>query len=131
MTTKYASAAPPRNSTGVAISGAGAIALNKIFTKTNAFIANSDIDSAGDVDLDAYTLKTLFVDPPRSGLDDRSREFCKRFEHLLYISCNPDTLKRDLEELSEEFEVIQMAAFDQFPYTPHLEMGAVLKKRGI
>ncbi len=84
-----------------------------------------------DVDLDAYTLKTLFVDPPRSGLDDRSREFCKRFEHLLYISCNPETLKRDLEELSEEFEVIQMAAFDQFPYTPHLEMGAVLKKRGI
>lgn len=82
-----------------------------------------------DIDLDAYTLKTLFVDPPRSGLDDRSREFCKRFEHLIYISCNPETLKRDLEDLSEEFEVVQMAAFDQFPYTPHLEMGAVLKKR--
>lgn len=82
-----------------------------------------------DIDLDAYTLKTLFVDPPRSGLDDRSREFCKRFEHLIYISCNPETLKRDLEELSEDYEVIQMAAFDQFPYTPHLEMGAVLKKR--
>jgi len=82
-----------------------------------------------DVDLGAYTLKTLFVDPPRSGLDERSRAFCRRFEHLIYISCNPETLKRDLEDLHDEFEVIQMAAFDQFPYTHHLEMGAVLKKR--
>jgi len=82
-----------------------------------------------DIDLSAYTLKTLFVDPPRSGLDDRSRAFCKRFEHLIYISCNPETLQRDLEDLKDEFEVIQMAAFDQFPYTHHLEMGAVLKKR--
>lgn len=82
-----------------------------------------------EVKLEEYTLKTLFVDPPRSGLDDRSRQFCKRFEHLIYISCNPETLKRDLEDLNKEFEVVQMAAFDQFPYTPHLEMGAVLKKR--
>lgn len=82
-----------------------------------------------DINLEAYTLKTLFVDPPRSGLDDRSRQFCKRFDHLIYISCNPETLKRDLEDLTDEFEVVQMAAFDQFPYTPHLEMGAVLKKR--
>jgi tRNA (uracil-5-)-methyltransferase len=82
-----------------------------------------------DIDISAYALQTLFVDPPRSGLDERSREFCKRFEHLIYISCNPETLKRDLAELSEAYEVVQMAAFDQFPYTPHLEMGAVLKKR--
>jgi len=82
-----------------------------------------------DINIDEYTLKTLFVDPPRSGLDDRSRTFCRRFEHLIYISCNPETLKRDLEELSDEYELVQMAAFDQFPYTPHLEMGAVLKRR--
>ncbi len=82
-----------------------------------------------EIDLSAYTLKTLFVDPPRSGLDEKSRAFCRRFEHLIYISCNPETLKRDLEDLHDEFEVIQMAAFDQFPYTHHLEMGAVLKKR--
>lgn len=81
-----------------------------------------------DMDLSSYTLKTLFVDPPRAGLDDKSREFCKRFDDLIYISCNPQTLKRDLEELSDSFEIEQMAVFDQFPYTPHLEMGAVLKK---
>lgn len=82
-----------------------------------------------DIDLSEYKLETLFVDPPRAGLDDESRKFCKRFKHLIYISCNPETLKRDLEDLSDDFELVQMAAFDQFPYTPHLEMGAVLKKR--
>ncbi|MDF1880677.1 tRNA (uridine(54)-C5)-methyltransferase TrmA [Sulfurimonas sp. MAG313] len=82
-----------------------------------------------DINLDEYTLQTLFVDPPRAGLDEEAREFCKRFEHIIYISCNPETLVRDLEDLSCEYEIVQMAAFDQFPYTPHLEMGAVLKKK--
>jgi len=82
-----------------------------------------------DIDLSSYTLKTLFVDPPRAGLDAKAIEFCKRFDNLIYISCNPETLKRDLEDLKDSFDVVQMATFDQFPYTPHLEMGAVLKKR--
>ncbi len=82
-----------------------------------------------DINIDEYKLETLFVDPPRSGLDDRSRAFCRRFDHIIYISCNPETLRRDLEELKDEYELIQMAAFDQFPYTPHLEMGAVLKRK--
>ena len=82
-----------------------------------------------DINLQEYTLETLFVDPPRAGLDEKARQFCKRFKHLIYISCNPETLQRDLEDLKDEFELVQMAAFDQFPYTHHLEMGAVLKKR--
>jgi len=84
-----------------------------------------------EINIDEYRLQTLFVDPPRSGLDDKSRVFCRRFEHIIYISCNPDTLKRDLEDLNDEYELVQMAAFDQFPYTPHLEMGAVLKRRAL
>ena len=96
---------------------------------TQAMDAEREFRRMKAVDLGSYKLKTLFVDPPRSGLDERSLEFCRRFEHLIYISCNPETLKRDLEALSDEFEVMQMAAFDQFPYTEHLEMGAVLKKK--
>lgn len=96
---------------------------------TQALDAQREFRRMKDIDLSAYELKTLFVDPPRSGLDERSRQFCRRFDHLIYISCNPETLKRDLEELNDEYEVLQMAAFDQFPYTSHLEMGAVLKKR--
>ncbi|MBE0497654.1 MAG: tRNA (uridine(54)-C5)-methyltransferase TrmA [Campylobacterales bacterium] len=96
---------------------------------TQALDAEREFRRMKEIDLSSYELKTLFVDPPRSGLDERSREFCRRFEHIIYISCNPETLKRDLEALSDEYEVTQMAAFDQFPYTEHLEMGAVLKKR--
>lgn len=83
------------------------------------------------INLDNYRLKTLFVDPPRSGLDDAACEFAGRFDHLLYISCNPETLLRDLEVLSKTHRIDAMAAFDQFPYTHHLEMGVKLTKRGV
>ena len=76
-----------------------------------------------------YHLKTLFVDPPRAGLGEEPCAFASRFDHLLYISCNPETLLRDLELLSKTHTVTAMAAFDQFPYTHHLEMGVKLTKR--
>jgi tRNA (uracil-5-)-methyltransferase len=76
-----------------------------------------------------YQLKTLFVDPPRAGLGEEPCAFASRFDHLLYISCNPETLLRDLELLSRTHTVTAMAAFDQFPYTHHLEMGVKLTKR--
>lgn len=81
------------------------------------------------IDLEGYHLKTLFVDPPRAGLDEAACAFAARFEHLLYISCNPETLLRDLQLLSITHEIGAMAAFDQFPYTHHLEMGVKLTKR--
>ncbi|MGZ8548591.1 MAG: tRNA (uridine(54)-C5)-methyltransferase TrmA [Sulfuricurvum sp.] len=76
-----------------------------------------------------YRLKTLFVDPPRSGLGEEPCAFAARFDHLLYISCNPETLLRDLEMLSQTHEVQAMALFDQFPYTHHLEMGVKLVRK--
>lgn len=76
-----------------------------------------------------YELKTLFVDPPRSGLGEEPCAFAARFDHLLYISCNPETLLRDLEILSDTHTVTAMALFDQFPYTHHLEMGVKLVKK--
>ena len=82
------------------------------------------------IELDAYALKSLFVDPPRAGMDEKSCDFASRFEHLLYISCNPETLRRDLEHLSKTHRVEAMALFDQFPYTDHLEMGVKLRRRG-
>jgi tRNA (uracil-5-)-methyltransferase len=76
-----------------------------------------------------YQLKTLFVDPPRSGLGDDPCAFAQRFDHLLYISCNPDTLLRDLELLCTTHIVESMAVFDQFPYTHHLEIGVKLTRK--
>ena len=82
-----------------------------------------------DIDLKSYELTTIFVDPPRAGMDEESCGFASRFEHILYISCNPETLKRDLDYLTKTHNIEAMATFDQFPYTSHMEMGVKLKKR--
>jgi len=82
-----------------------------------------------EIDIDYYNIKTIFVDPPRSGMDEQSCRFSARYESIIYISCNPLTLVRDLEILCETHDVIDMALFDQFPYTHHVEMGVKLIKK--
>ncbi len=78
--------------------------------------------------LETFDFSHLFVDPPRAGLDPRSLAFASRFEHILYISCNPETLQRDLTYLKQTFRIDRFALFDQFPYTRHIESGVVLSK---
>ena len=78
--------------------------------------------------LASYDLKNVLIDPPRAGLDDKSREFVNGFENIVYISCNPETLHRDLETLSKNRKIKAFAFFDQFPYTEHMECGVVLEK---
>ncbi len=81
------------------------------------------------VDLDAYRFTTVFVDPPRAGLDAAACELVQRFERILYISCNPETLKANLETLTATHRVQRFALFDQFPYTDHIESGVLLTRR--
>ena len=83
------------------------------------------------IDITNYNIQTIFVDPPRSGMDEDSCHFSARYENIIYISCNPETLHRDLEILTQTHEIQEMALFDQFPYTHHAEMGVKLKKREI
>jgi tRNA (uracil-5-)-methyltransferase len=79
-----------------------------------------------DVELDKFSFDTVFVDPPRAGLDCDTLEFIKDFNHIIYISCNPQTLKRDLKELKATHNISNFAVFDQFCYTDHLECGVIL-----
>lgn len=80
-----------------------------------------------DIELDRYDFSTVFVDPPRAGLDDSTLELVKRFDNIIYISCNPETFMKNVHALDEYF-IEKIAAFDQFPYTHHLEIGVILKK---
>ncbi|WP_122893854.1 tRNA (uridine(54)-C5)-methyltransferase TrmA [Arcobacter peruensis] len=82
-----------------------------------------------DVDLKAYDFDSIFVDPPRAGLDDTTRALVKNFDQIIYVSCNPETLHRDLEELTKTHEIVNFALFDQFSYTHHIESGVILKKK--
>ncbi|MDD3026285.1 MAG: tRNA (uridine(54)-C5)-methyltransferase TrmA [Aliarcobacter skirrowii] len=80
------------------------------------------------IDLKSYDFDTIFMDPPRSGLDDTTRALAKKFSNIIYISCNPQTLHRDLEELLKTHKVLRFALFDQFAYSEHIESGVILKK---
>jgi len=82
-----------------------------------------------EIDIESFEIKTIFVDPPRSGMDEQSSKFSARYDNIIYISCNPETLQRDLEILCETHEIKDMALFDQFPYTHHVEMGVKLIKK--
>jgi tRNA (uracil-5-)-methyltransferase len=53
----------------------------------------------------------------------------QRFDRILYISCNPSTLKDNLEALYETRAVTRFALFDPFPYTAHVEAGVLLERR--
>ncbi len=80
------------------------------------------------IDLKQYNFTTVLVDPPRAGLDSESRMLVQEFEKIIYISCNPKTLARDLETLCKTHKVVDAAIFDQFPYTTHIESGVYLER---
>lgn len=73
---------------------------------------------------------TVLVDPPRAGLDTKVRQKIKHAlpENILYISCNPATLARDLKDLSTSYQLKELAAVDLFPHTPHAECCVLLEK---
>ena len=83
------------------------------------------------IDLDSYQFSTIFVDPPRAGLDDRTLDLIQRFDNIIYISCNPVTLHNNLAALNNDYSIEHFAIFDQFPYTPHVESGVILKKSAV
>ena len=76
-----------------------------------------------------YDFNTIFVDPPRAGIDDETLKILAEFENIIYISCNPDTLFENLQFLTHTHDIRRFALFDQFPYTHHIESGVWLIKR--
>ncbi|WP_374328535.1 tRNA (uridine(54)-C5)-methyltransferase TrmA [Azonexus sp.] len=82
-----------------------------------------------EIDLASHEFSTLFVDPPRSGLDPATLEIAAGFANILYISCNPQTLRDNVAALQATHRIAAAAVFDQFPYTHHLECGVLLQRR--
>ncbi len=79
-------------------------------------------------DLGAYS---LVVDPPRAGLDKKVVDalLADPPERIVYVSCSPATLTRDLALLKEKFSVESVELFDMFPQTPHVETLCLLRKQ--
>ena len=109
-----------------------------IAAKENAKINNVDNTEfiAGDVEKvldELVNVKQIMpdiimVDPPRRGLDNTSIENIKKVrpKKLVYISCNPASLVRDLAKLEEIYEVKKIKPVDMFPYTSSVECVSLL-----
>lgn len=71
------------------------------------------------------------VDPPRKGLHSSVRKWLvgkrSQIDILVYLSCNPATLMRDLSELSASYAISRIWGADFYPHTPHLEALVVLE----
>jgi len=80
------------------------------------------------IDLKSYKINSIFVDPPREGIDRDTISKITHFEEIIYISCGFESLKRDIDILKKTHEIKKVAMFDQFPYTDHIESGVILKK---
>lgn len=74
---------------------------------------------------------TILIDPPRKGLDKNTRSFImeSNVKNIIYISCDPITLARDLLELTEKYEIKKIIILDMFSYTYHVECVCVLNRQ--
>ncbi|MDR6999115.1 tRNA (uracil-5-)-methyltransferase [Neobacillus niacini] len=71
----------------------------------------------------------MVVDPPRTGLDNQLLQTILQVkpEKLIYVSCNPSTLAKDIQTLSPKYEVKYIQPVDMFPQTAHVECCALIK----
>jgi 23S rRNA (uracil1939-C5)-methyltransferase len=74
----------------------------------------------------------VLVDPPRSGLDDNmvSALLHSKVKRIIYVSCNPETLGKNLKELKKAYDVRTIIPYDMFPDTPLVEAICVLERTG-
>jgi 23S rRNA (uracil1939-C5)-methyltransferase len=70
------------------------------------------------------------VNPPRTGLGDEvtARLSAQPPDHLVYVSCDPATLGRDIARLGTAYRVRDLRSFDLFPQTAHVETVARLER---
>lgn len=73
-------------------------------------------------------IDTIIVDPPRSGLHRKVIKVINKIKpkNIIYISCNPNTLVRDLQLLEKNYKVEYLKPYDMFPNTYHVECVCVL-----
>ena len=95
----------------------------------SAFAGVREFNRLKDISLNDFNFSHVLVDPPRAGLSESVINFIRNFKNIIYISCNPETLKENLNELTKSHKVIKFALFDQFANTHHIECGVLLEAK--
>jgi len=127
---KFAIAAAKENATvkETYIAGDVELELQKVGTVHSNCPRVNDIDSRR---LRSIAPTTLIVDPPATGLSPNSRKAIINLAAttLIYVSCDPATLARDLKELQEKFTIHSVRPLDMFPQTAEIEVAVHLRAR--
>ena len=91
----------------------------------NIKVKEGDVGSLLEVE---NTYDAIIVDPPRSGLDKKTKSGLLKIKSktIIYVSCNPITLARDVHDLKEFYRLEEIKLFDLFPSTYHIESIALL-----
>ena len=81
------------------------------------------------IDKEKIIPDVVFVDPPRKGCDTKTIQNLLKLQpkKIIYISCNPATLARDVANLNHKYEISKIKPVDMFPYTSHVECVCVLE----
>ncbi|GAB5353501.1 hypothetical protein AAMO2058_000041400 [Amorphochlora amoebiformis] len=90
----------------------------------------SEGDAKASKERDA-SFSAVLVDPPRVGLDDFTRTNICVYPSIIYVSCNPEALKRDLKEISKTHVIVRFAFLDHFPYTNHIEAAVYMLRKDV
>ena len=77
------------------------------------------------------TVDVLFMDPPRKGAGERFLKATLKLrpKRIVYVSCDPSTLARDVAYLGKAYQIDSIQPFDMFPQTFHVETVAALSLR--
>lgn len=110
------------------LAGKYALENSKMNNIHNFEFTEADVDTALEY---IRSGQILIVDPPRSGLSKASLEKIIEVqpEHIIYISCNPETQAEDYLALKEYYDIEQSYVYNIFPKTPHIEHMMFLKKK--
>ena len=87
-------------------------------------------DASKDMDCYLKNKDVVIVDPPRKGITNKLIDSLKanKIKKIVYVSCNPATLARDLDLLSDEYNISNIQPVDMFPYTTHVETVVLMSR---
>ena len=85
-------------------------------------------DAAKEISKIKDKIDVIIVDPPRKGIDRKAIAIMKKIhpKKIVYISCNPVTMARDLSYLTDLYDVKKVTPVDMFPNTSHVECVCLL-----
>ena len=104
-------------------------AINNKIDNTEFFSGDVEVVLDELINKKGVTADIVMFDPPRKGLDKNTISNILKIEpkKLVYISCNPATLIRDLASFEDKYDIKKIVPVDMFPFTSHVEVCALLE----